>query len=861
MVMAQAQSSRRTGRDIAQHRAANPARATALTLAVAWIGLTVGLGYIDGTNLFAPLNWVDAGYLPHSAASQAWSTILYAPLLVLASVIAAHRVVSGAGRGTRTGWIFGAVWSTIILVAFGVKLIYSLIQLLIAGTDGLRLWPTLGALLAVAGVSAAKYAVLGMVLAAPATLAHGIRARRGNPDEAPPAEDARARWSPVWFLAGAMIAGNVADASYGWLQGSLRPFLLPIAGAIGSWACARLLWTTIPARLLTSSLRGRESRGSIWARSSLTVTASAIGFLLPWLVDGLIAGFGGGWYPLMGAFFSIATGVIAGAWTSLFGLLWAGLARVPGLDWLVPTPLPEGARRAPRIVGRVAGYVTALTLAIGVLLPTSSVPRPVTVPNGQSSDAGWLLPLFVRREAGKTPVIADSAGRQVLLRGVNVNQLIDYGQPDPNQPTVLPLTETDYAEMATVYGFNVQRLSLSWSALEPTRGQLDQAYLARVRTAVNRAARQGIYTVLDMHQDTYSKYIGTAPGSQCRELAAPVFGNDGAPEWATVTDGARGCGFLGRDLAPNIAQAFTNLYYDTEGIATALADTWGRVVREFAADTAIAGYDLLNEPGPGNTPGITSGLLLGRVYDKIITAIRESESKTPNGYPHLIFFEPSILWSGLGFDVSPPVGFTSDQNLVFSPHLYNESISMDQGLGLTLTTMEQGYELALRAAASYDVPLWSGEWGWFGDVDAHHLDKVHRFLSLQNAHLLGSAVWVWKKACGDPQIGRTDEVAGEINLVACPSGSPLPRPAGYTAALAQAYPRAAPGRLTSLSSSPTTLYLYQSGTGTGVLDVWVPGTTRPTIESTGLTAIVVAAGQGGFRLTASANGDYALTLR
>ena len=67
--------------------------------------------------------------------------------------------------------------------------------------------------------------------------------------------------------------------------------------------------------------------------------------------------------------------------------------------------------------------------------------------------------------------------------------------------------------MADDYGFDVQRLDLSWSALEPTRGVIDQAYLAQVLTAVDQAARHGIYTVLDMHQDTYSKFVTATAGT------------------------------------------------------------------------------------------------------------------------------------------------------------------------------------------------------------------------------------------------------------------------------------------------------------------------------------------------------------
>jgi hypothetical protein len=57
-----------------------------------------------------------------------------------------------------------------------------------------------------------------------------------------------------------------------------------------------------------------------------------------------------------------------------------------------------------------------------------------------------LLTLTVSHDGGAR--ITDVGGRQVLLRGVNVNQLVDYYASDPALPTVQPLSETDFADMA-----------------------------------------------------------------------------------------------------------------------------------------------------------------------------------------------------------------------------------------------------------------------------------------------------------------------------------------------------------------------------------------------------------------------------
>src|SRR5262245_45341089 len=149
-----------------------------------------------------------------------------------------------------------------------------------------------------------------------------------------------------------------------------------------------------------------------------------------------------------------------------------------------------------------------------------------------------LAPLHAAR--GPNAAIFDDAGREVRLRGVNVNSLGDYYQADPALPPVVPVTDADWADMAK-QGFNVVRLLVSWSSLEPTRGEFDDAYIERVHDAVDAAAAHGMYSVVDMHQDAWGKFIATPPGTTCAAGTEPAIGWDGAPEWATLTDGADTC--------------------------------------------------------------------------------------------------------------------------------------------------------------------------------------------------------------------------------------------------------------------------------------------------------------------------------
>ena len=88
-----------------------------------------------------------------------------------------------------------------------------------------------------------------------------------------------------------------------------------------------------------------------------------------------------------------------------------------------------------------------------------------------------LGPLAVARDG--RPRIVDDRGRDVLLRGANLNALGDYHQDDPDLPPTRPPSADDWDRMAA-NGFSVVRLVVSWSALEPERGELDRAYVDRI---------------------------------------------------------------------------------------------------------------------------------------------------------------------------------------------------------------------------------------------------------------------------------------------------------------------------------------------------------------------------------------------
>jgi len=501
------------------------------------------------------------------------------------------------------------------------------------------------------------------------------------------------------------------------------------------------------------------------------------------------------------------------------------------------------------------GVLIACCLALlAVACGESQTSAPARVPTPTTGGPA-LLPLHATR--GEQPGIFDAAGRQVLLRGVNLNALGDYYQPNPAYPSVIPLRAADFPRMAE-QGFDVVRLILSWSLLEPARGQISGDYLRQIKAAVAAAKANGIYVVLDMHQDAWGKYIATPPGVTCPPNLERAVGWDGAPEWATITDGKSTCRVPGvRELAAAVKQAFANFYTDRDAIQTELINAWAAVAREFANEPAVAGYDLINEPHFGNNL-VDPAPQLAAFYARLVPAIRAAEQQA-GGLSHVIFFEPIPTWPAAG--TTPAADFTADENLVFAPHNYVESLTT-----FGASTIEEGFAIAARDAADYGTTFWIGEYGWFGDPPTNKA-KVIRYARAEDQMLVSGTWWQWHQACGDPHTigmdgGQPPPELIHFNRTLCPGdvdGGPVPE---WAVVLSRPYPRAAPGRLLSLQSDGDATTLQLSGVADGntsaQLDLWIPdrGRGRPVISGSGVGATSIIQVAGGFRVLVEVSGTY-----
>ncbi|MHB9033709.1 MAG: cellulase family glycosylhydrolase [Anaerolineae bacterium] len=229
----------------------------------------------------------------------------------------------------------------------------------------------------------------------------------------------------------------------------------------------------------------------------------------------------------------------------------------------------------------------------------------------------------------------DQSGRQRLFNGIN---LVHKGTPLPGggKDYTLPWDDADLAQLAG-WGFNLVRLGVIWDALEPQPGVYNESYLAQVGQILDSCAQNGIYAILDMHQDLYSTLY-----------------SDGAPAWATITDAPYDATSLWSDAyleSAAVQQAFDFFWAnapapDGVGLRDHFTALWALLANRFGGHPALLGYDILNEPFPG-----TQGLeIFGTLMAALAQLRSQATGKVVTAEDMLAIFEnPAAKLEALGW--------------------------------------------------------------------------------------------------------------------------------------------------------------------------------------------------------------------
>jgi endoglycosylceramidase len=516
------------------------------------------------------------------------------------------------------------------------------------------------------------------------------------------------------------------------------------------------------------------------------------------------------------------------------------------------------------VIKRVATLVFVVALAAfsypGAVATSMAIASSAKVAASTPGPPGALPWLHVEHPAGRVPYIADELKRMVLFHGAVPADLLDFGNsakrdappvypvdPAPYEggscPDIVPnhyppLCQSDLAQMASL-GFNSLRLPLSWSLLEPERGRFSQAYIDRAAQVVDWARALGMYVIIDMHQNAYSRYVGTGNGV---DLSA----NSGAPAWATLTDGLPSGLFLAGQREANgaVFEAFSNFWYNRAGIQDEYIAAVSRLATRFKDDSTVAGYSIFNEPQPGwNLPPGFEDLLLFPFYRRVIDAVTGVHDGLPCltgifmpaicGYTdagvhdirHLFFLEPGLLRQMTDFPTHLGLAVSSYTNLVFDIHAYTHGFTLEallvHGSDPSKATYpwggyDQTYTLGEREAKAMGAALFVSE---FGNDPKYDSVLLASQVLQQEKHNVGFAFWTWKENGGSGSWGMFD--ATRPDIVPLQSSGCLR--ATRERLLARVYPRA--------SSDPRVVYHYDAVTGSFTLSGHARSGDGPTVVS------------------------------
>jgi len=330
--------------------------------------------------------------------------------------------------------------------------------------------------------------------------------------------------------------------------------------------------------------------------------------------------------------------------------------------------------------------------------------------------------------------LTDPQGRVVILHGVQVDRF------QPNTPVEYIDLAPESVPFIAAQGFNLARVSLTFTGVEPQLRRFDDAYVAQYLAFDRRLAASGVYDLIDMMQGQY--------GAQ--------FYGSGFPDWMTQTDGAPNVprpfpqGYL---VDPAEERAWDNFWAnapaaDGVGFQDHYAAGLRRLAQAFESRPAFLGFDLLNEPWPGSqwpTCANPAGCPvfdqeLSAFYRRIVPALRADEPR------HLVFYEPHALFDE-GADTH--IGSIGDPNAVFTFHTY--CLGDQPGLPQADPGQNCGIEEQLvldeaeTQAARGGDGLLEDEWG-----NTSSVPLLERMGAEADQHMVGWSYWAYEDCCQSP---------------------------------------------------------------------------------------------------------------
>lgn len=299
----------------------------------------------------------------------------------------------------------------------------------------------------------------------------------------------------------------------------------------------------------------------------------------------------------------------------------------------------------------------------------------------------------------------DTAGRQVLLRGVNAGGRSKFppyfpfpfqesGYPGQEDADSFDVEMTRYVDKLEEWGLNVVRLPFSWEAVEPVRGQYDTVFLERLGRYAQHISDRGIRVILDFHQDVFSRaFCGDGfPLWALEEPDHPIPAIEACGSWFTAYLSSSG----------PVADAFDRFWKNEDGLQDALLNMWRQVIRATKDVDGVIGAEVMNEPWEGklDTQDWVENYMRPLVEDFYDVVMEER--------PELIVFFGSAgtdTLSGNTVVLAP-----ARDVIAFAPHFYDPIVYL-MGTKLGRWDPPAVLDNFWRSGVDWSVPVLVGEMG------------------------------------------------------------------------------------------------------------------------------------------------------
>jgi endoglycosylceramidase len=355
----------------------------------------------------------------------------------------------------------------------------------------------------------------------------------------------------------------------------------------------------------------------------------------------------------------------------------------------------------------------------------------------------WKAGNDVHVERCGTPGVAadwryvDGFGRERLFRGINVV----YKDP-PYLPTATSFDTNfswvaDDAKLLASMGFNLIRLGVMWPGVNPeSADQVDAGYIQGIKAMISIAAEQGIYTMIDPHQDELSpRFCGEgAPNwwvlryTETTDFPVPVRTQPYAKDPSRLCPGLHpkpcpGVAFPGRELCDrnssfsyiwthNGAKAYQTLWENPD---TGFSQFWRAVAQELHGQPGVIGGELWNEPFPGDVfgqPEMRNNTFadlhnLSPFYRNVTAAIREA---VPDQTKFAIAYEPS--WPVGDQDLHPDSLLPSTSGFAQLPEEENGIYAFHWYVPPASANLTRYLEQRLQDARRLQAAPYASEWNF-----------------------------------------------------------------------------------------------------------------------------------------------------